>query len=200
MDRTSFGPILYHCMRVMLGKDRDWWWPTNWHTSTFTWHLFLRCVLTWLHRYTRICIWCMYNTVTCMFKFFDRLWVNLLQGNALGCGAQVYGNCLICVYVRQILWLLEHQELHFWSKTTQTFSSPLSIVHNMTQGLAMWRDALRRRAIVAQNRLFSILSDVVRLVAVGGDALQSYIAVLANFGMTSHRVAGPCDDLHHIVN
>ena len=55
----------------------------------------------------------------------------------------------------------------------------------MTQGLAM-----RRRAIVAQNRLFSILSDVVRLVAVGGDAMQSYIAVLANFGMTSHRVAG----------
>ena len=65
----------------------------------------------------------------------------------------------------------------------------------MTQGLAM-----RRRAIVAQNRLFSILSDVVRLVAVGGDAMQSYIAVLANFGMTLHRVAGPCDDLRHIVN
>ena len=65
----------------------------------------------------------------------------------------------------------------------------------MTQGLAM-----RRHAIVAQNRLFSILSDVVRLVAVGGDAMQSYIAVLANFGMTSHRVTGPCDDLRHIVN
>ena len=47
---------------------------------------------------------------------------------------------------------------------------------------------------------FSILSDVVRLVAVGGDAMQSYIAMMANFGMTSHRVAGPCDDLRHIVN
>ena len=64
----------------------------------------------------------------------------------------------------------------------------------------MQRNALRRRAIVAQNRLFSILSDVVRLVAVGGDAMQSYIAVLASFGMTSHRVAGPYDDLRHIVN
>ena len=47
---------------------------------------------------------------------------------------------------------------------------------------------------------FSILSDVVRLVAVGGDAMQSFIAVLANFGMASRRVAGPCDDLRHIVN
>ena len=47
---------------------------------------------------------------------------------------------------------------------------------------------------------FSILSDVVRLVAVGGDAMQSYIAVMANFGMMSHRVAGPCNDLRHIVN
>ena len=54
----------------------------------------------------------------------------------------------------------------------------------------MRRDALRRRAIVAQNRLFSILSDVVRLVAVGGDAMQSFIAVLANFGMTSHASRG----------
>ena len=70
----------------------------------------------------------------------------------------------------------------------------------MTQGPAMRRDTLRRRAIVAQNRLFSILNDVVRLVAVGGDATQSYIAVLANFGMTLQRVAGPCDDLRHIVN
>ena len=61
-------------------------------------------------------------------------------------------------------------------------------------------DALQRRVIVAQNRLFPILSDVVQLVAVGGDAMQSYIAMLAKFGMTSHRVAGPCDDLHHIVN
>ena len=61
-------------------------------------------------------------------------------------------------------------------------------------------NTLRRRAIVAQNRLFSILSDVVQLVAVGGDATQSYIAVLENFGMMSHRVAGPCDDLRHIVN
>ena len=76
----------------------------------------------------------------------------------------------------------------------------LSLVHNMTQGHAMRRDALPRRAIVAQNRLFSILSDVVRLVAVGGDAMQIYITVLANFGMASHRVAGPCDDLRHIVN
>ena len=64
----------------------------------------------------------------------------------------------------------------------------------------MRRDALRHRTIVAQNRLFSILSDVVQLVAVGGDAMQSYIAVLANFGMTSHRIAGPCNDLRHIVN
>ena len=70
----------------------------------------------------------------------------------------------------------------------------------MTQGLAMRCDALRRRVIVAQNRLFSILSNVVRLVAVGGDAMQSYIAILANFGMTLHCVAGPCDDLLHIVN
>ena len=62
------------------------------------------------------------------------------------------------------------------------------------------RDALRRRTIVAQNRLFSILNDVVRLVTVGGAAMQSYIAVLANFGMMSHRIAGPCDDLRHIVN
>ena len=58
-------------------------------------------------------------------------------------------------------------------------------------------DVLRRRAIVAQNRLFSILSDVVRLVAVGGDAMQNYIAMLASFDMTSHCVAGPCDDLRH---
>ena len=65
----------------------------------------------------------------------------------------------------------------------------------------MRHDALRRRAIVAQNRLFSILSDVVRLFAVvGGHATQSYITVLANFDMTSHRVAGPCDDLRQIVN
>ena len=71
----------------------------------------------------------------------------------------------------------------------------LSLVHNMTQGHVMRRDALQRRAIVAQNRLFSILSDVVRLVAVGGDAMQSYIAVLANFGMASRRRA-----LRHIVN
>ena len=64
----------------------------------------------------------------------------------------------------------------------------------------MRHDALQCCAIVAQNRLFYILSDVVRLVAVGGDAMQSYIAVLANFGMASHRVAGHCDDLRHIVN
>ena len=64
----------------------------------------------------------------------------------------------------------------------------------------MRRNALRRRAIVAQYRLFSILSDVVRLVTVGGDAMQNYIAMLASFGMTSHRIAGPCDDLRHIVN
>ena len=70
----------------------------------------------------------------------------------------------------------------------------------MTQVVARPRDALQRCAIVAQNRLFSILSDVVRLITVGGDATQSYIAVLANFGMTSHRVAVPCDDLRHIVN
>ena len=70
----------------------------------------------------------------------------------------------------------------------------------MMQGPVMQCDTLRRRAIVAQNRLFSILSDVVRLVAVGGDAMQSYITVLANFGMTSHHVAGPCDNLRHIVN
>ena len=70
----------------------------------------------------------------------------------------------------------------------------------MTQGLAMRHDTLQHCVIVAQNRLFSILSDVVRLVAVGGDAMQSYIAVLANFGMMSHRAAGPCNDLRHIVN
>ena len=64
----------------------------------------------------------------------------------------------------------------------------------------MRRNTLRHRAIVARNRLFSILSDVIRLVAVGGDVTQSYITVLASFGMTSHRVAGPCDDLCHIVN
>ena len=55
---------------------------------------------------------------------------------------------------------------------------------------AMQRNALRHRVIVTRNRLFSILRDVVRLVAVGGDDMQSYIAVLANFGMTSHCVAG----------
>ena len=60
-------------------------------------------------------------------------------------------------------------------------------------------DVLRRHAIVTQNRLFSILSDAVRLVAVGGDAMQSYIAVLASFGITSHRVMGPCDDLHRVM-
>ena len=59
----------------------------------------------------------------------------------------------------------------------------------MTQGHAMRHDSLRRRAIVAQNRLFSILSDVTRLVAVGGDAMLSFIAVLANFGMASRRGA-----------
>ena len=64
----------------------------------------------------------------------------------------------------------------------------------------MRRDTLRRRAIVAQNRLFSILSDVVRLVTVGGDAIQNYITMLASFGMMSHCVAGPCDNLRHIVN
>ena len=53
-------------------------------------------------------------------------------------------------------------------------------------------DVLQRHAIVTQNRLFSNLSNVVRLVAVGGDAMQSYIAVLVSFGMVSHRVAGPC--------
>ena len=53
----------------------------------------------------------------------------------------------------------------------------------------MRRDALQRRAIVAQNRLFSILSDVVRLVAVGGDTMQSYIVVLANFNMAPRRGA-----------
>ena len=30
--------------------------------------------------------------------------------------------------------------------------------------------------------------------------MQSYIAVLASFGMMSHHVVGPCDDLHLIVN
>ena len=73
----------------------------------------------------------------------------------------------------------------------------LSLVHNMTQGPATRCDVVR---LSLRIDFFSILSDVVRLVAVGGDATQSYIAVLANFGMTSHRVAGPCDDLHHIVN
>ena len=34
-----------------------------------------------------------------------------------------------------------------------------------------------------------MMSDVVRLVAVGGDVMQSYIAVLANFGMASRRGA-----------
>ena len=56
----------------------------------------------------------------------------------------------------------------------------------MTQGPAMRRDATR--------------CDVIRLVALGGDAMKSYIAVLASYGMTSHRAAGPCDDLRHIVN
>ena len=71
----------------------------------------------------------------------------------------------------------------------------------MTQVVARLRDdVLRRHAIVAQNRLLSIPSDVVRLVAVGGDAMQSYIAVLASFGMMLHCVTGPCDDLCHIVN
>ena len=62
----------------------------------------------------------------------------------------------------------------------------------MTQVIARPRNALQRRAIVAQNRLFSILSDVVRLVAVGGGAMQSYIAVLANFGMMSQGLATTC--------
>ena len=70
----------------------------------------------------------------------------------------------------------------------------------MTQVIARPRDAMRRVVIVAQNRLFSILSDIVRLVAVGGDAMRSYIAVLASFGMMLHRVAGPFNDLRHIVN
>ena len=70
----------------------------------------------------------------------------------------------------------------------------------MTQVVARPCDALRRRVIVIQNRLFSTLSNVVRLVAAGGDAMQSYIAMLASFGMMSHRVTGPCDDLCHIVN
>ena len=61
----------------------------------------------------------------------------------------------------------------------------------------MQRDVVR---LSLRIDFFSILSYVVRLVAVGGDAMQSYIAVLANFGMTSHRVTGPCDDLRHIVN
>ena len=52
----------------------------------------------------------------------------------------------------------------------------------------MRRDALWRHTIVAQNRLFSILSDVIRLVAVGGDAMQNYITMLASFGMMAHRV------------
>ena len=64
----------------------------------------------------------------------------------------------------------------------------------------MRRNTLRRYAIVAQNRLFLFLSNVVRLFAVGGDAMQSYITVLANFGMALHCVVGPCDDLRHIVN
>ena len=64
----------------------------------------------------------------------------------------------------------------------------------------MRRDALRRRANVAQNRLFSILSDVIQPVAVGEDAMQSYITVLVNFCMALHCVAGPCNDLCHIVN
>ena len=34
-----------------------------------------------------------------------------------------------------------------------------------------------------------MMSDVVRLVAVGGDVMQSYIAVLANFGMALCRGA-----------
>ena len=61
---------------------------------------------------------------------------------------------------------------------------------------------MRRDVVRLSLRIdfFSILSDVVRLVAVGGDAMQSDIAMLANFGMTLRRVAGPCDDLCHIVN
>ena len=47
---------------------------------------------------------------------------------------------------------------------------------------------------------FSILSDVVQPVAVGEDAMQSYITVLVNFCMALHCVAGPCNDLCHIVN
>ena len=64
-------------------------------------------------------------------------------------------------------------------------------------------NALQHRVIVAQNRLFSILSDIVRLVAVGGDAMQSYIAVQrwqVKNSIASRRVAGPCDNLHYIVN
>ena len=67
----------------------------------------------------------------------------------------------------------------------------------MTQVVARPRDVVR---LSLRIDFFSILSDIIRLVAVGGDATQSYIAVLANFGMTSHDVAGPCDDLRHIVN
>ena len=44
---------------------------------------------------------------------------------------------------------------------------------------------------------FNILSDVVRLVTVGEDAMQSYIAMLASFGMASRHVTRPCDDLSH---
>ena len=72
----------------------------------------------------------------------------------------------------------------------------------MTQGHAMRCDATCCDVVRLSLRIdfFSILSDIVRLVAVGGDAMQSFIAVLANFGMASRCVAGPCDDLRHIVN
>ena len=39
------------------------------------------------------------------------------------------------------------------------------------------------------DKTLSILSNVIQLVAVGGDAMQCYIAVLESFGMVSHHGA-----------
>ena len=63
----------------------------------------------------------------------------------------------------------------------------------MTQVVARPRDALQRRAIVAQNRLFSILSDVVRLVTVGGDICHAKLYRRA--GKFWHDVASCCGAL-----
>ena len=76
---------------------------------------------------------------------------------------------------------------------------------------APWCDTTRCNVVRLSLRIdfFSILSDVIRLVTVGGDAIQNYITMLASFGMTyvasRHRalrqLASYCElglTFHHI--